>query len=94
MHQRHQAKQVANHDPLAGLPKLAYSIEEAALVTSLSRAFIYAEWQAGRGPSKVKIGKRTLITDESLRSWLRSLERAKLLRHGEKSHNFRHLDRF
>ncbi len=57
-----------------GLPKVAYSIEEAAEVTSLSRAFIYAEWQAGRGPTKVKIGKRTLITDESLRTWLRSLE--------------------
>jgi predicted DNA-binding transcriptional regulator AlpA len=54
--------------------KVAYSINEAAEVCSLSRAFIYAEWQAGRGPPKVKVGKRTLITDESLRSWLRSLE--------------------
>ena len=56
------------------LPKLAYSIDEAAEASSLSRAFIYAEWQAGRGPRKVKVGKRTLIMVDALRSWLRSLE--------------------
>lgn len=62
-------------DEAVGEPrKVAYSINEAAEACSLSRAFIYAEWQAGRGPPKVKVGKRTLITDESLRSWLRSLE--------------------
>jgi predicted DNA-binding transcriptional regulator AlpA len=58
----------------SSLHKLAYSIYEAAEVSGLSRAFIYAEWQAGRGPRKVKAGKRTLILDEALRSWLRSLE--------------------
>lgn len=75
MQHRSQTKDQAHDSEIkSALPKLAYSIEEAAVVTSLSRAFIYAEWQAGRGPSKVKVGKRTLITDESLRSWLRSLE--------------------
>lgn len=56
------------------LSKLAYSIKEAAEVSGLSRAFLYNEWKEGRGPSRLKAGKRTLITDESLRSWLRSLE--------------------
>lgn len=56
------------------LSKLAYSINEAAEVSGLSRAFLYAEWKEGRGPNRLKAGKRTLITDESLRSWLRSLE--------------------
>jgi predicted DNA-binding transcriptional regulator AlpA len=60
-------------DALLELPKLAYSINQAAEAVGLSRAFIYAEWQAGRGPQKLKAGKRTLISDESLRSWLRSL---------------------
>ena len=55
-------------------PRLAYSVNEAAKVSGLSRAFIYAEWQAGRGPRKVKAGRRTLITAEALASWLRSLE--------------------
>jgi len=60
--------------PVTELPRVAYSINEAARLSGLSRAFIYAEWQEGRGPTRVKAGKRTLITDESLRAWLRSLE--------------------
>ena len=56
------------------LTKLAYSVTDAAKATGLSRTFIYAEWQAGRGPRKVKAGRRTLITAEALASWLRSLE--------------------
>jgi len=61
--------------PVGGeLPKLAYSISQAAEASGLSRAFIYAEWQAGRGPRKVKAGKRTLIMVDALRSWLASLE--------------------
>jgi predicted DNA-binding transcriptional regulator AlpA len=58
------------NEPLA----LAYSVNDAAKVSGLSRAFIYAEWHAGRGPRKVKAGRRTLITPEALRSWLCSLE--------------------
>jgi len=69
-----QTHPLAKHQIHPPPPKLAYSIEEAAEVTGLSRAFIYAEWQAGRGPRKAKVGKRTLILDESLRSWLKSLE--------------------
>lgn len=77
MQQRPNSKDASpDHITGIGLPKVAYSIEEAAEVTSLSRAFIYAEWQAGRGPTRAKVGKRTIITDESLRSWLRSLEHA------------------
>jgi site-specific recombinase XerD len=38
--------------------------------------FTCREWQAGRGPRKVKAGRRTLITAEALGSWLRSLEHA------------------
>lgn len=60
--------------PAVELQRVAYSINEAAKLSGLSRAFIYAEWHEGRGPNRVKVGKRTLITDESLRSWLRSLE--------------------
>ncbi len=58
----------------AELPRIAYSINEAAEASGLSRAFIYAEWHAGRGPPRVKVGKRTLIMVDALRSWLASLE--------------------
>jgi excisionase family DNA binding protein len=54
--------------------KFALSVKEAAKVSSLSRAFIYAEWQSGRGPAKIKAGNRTLILAETLWEWLRSLE--------------------
>ena len=74
MYSQQKQKLAEARETTAESRKLAYSINEAAEVCSLSRAFIYAEWQAGRGPRKVKVGKRTLITDESLRSWLRSLE--------------------
>jgi predicted DNA-binding transcriptional regulator AlpA len=65
----------AENNPAAKGRKLAYSITEAAEISGLSRTFFYMEWQAGRGPRKVKAGKRTLILDESLHAWLRSLER-------------------
>ena len=54
--------------------KIAYSIKEAAKACGLSRAFIYAEWQAGRGPRKFKVGKRTLIMADALWAWLHSFE--------------------
>lgn len=60
--------------PPAALPKLAYSIDDAASISGLSRTFIYRAWRAGTGPKRIKAGKRTLISDESLRAWLRSLE--------------------
>lgn len=55
-------------------PKLALSVKEAARASSLSRAFIYAEWQSGRGPARIKAGNRTLILADALWEWLRSLE--------------------
>jgi hypothetical protein len=69
--------QAARNDPrqlAMDLHKLAYSIDEAARLSGLSRAFIYAEWHAGRGPKRIKAGKRTLIMADALRAWLRALE--------------------
>lgn len=60
--------------PATEANQLAYSIAQAAKVSALSRAFIYKEWLAGRGPRKTKIGRRTVITREALQAWLRSLE--------------------
>lgn len=70
----HSRKPEIHSEDSAKRRKLAYSITEAAEISGLSRTFIYAEWQAGRGPRRVKAGKRTLILDQSLHSWLRSLE--------------------
>lgn len=65
---------VRGRGPEQSEPKIALSVKEAAKVSSLSRAFIYAEWQSGRGPAKIKAGNRTLILAETLWEWLRSLE--------------------
>ncbi|MCA0201023.1 MAG: helix-turn-helix domain-containing protein [Proteobacteria bacterium] len=64
----------AEMSPLQVLPKLAYSIDDACSISGLSKTFFYRAWRAGGGPKKIKAGKRTLISDESLRAWLRSLE--------------------
>jgi excisionase family DNA binding protein len=55
---------MANHDD-----KLAYSIKEACKATSLSRTTIFSHIAAQR-LHVVRIGGRTLIPAESLRSFL------------------------
>jgi len=57
-------------------PKLALSVAEACELAGVSRAFMYGQWQMGRGPARLKISKRTLILRKSLESWLASLETA------------------
>jgi excisionase family DNA binding protein len=48
-----------------GLPKLAYSIDEACKVSSLGRSNLYAMIKQGR-LAKIQIGRRTLIPAQSL----------------------------
>jgi excisionase family DNA binding protein len=52
--------------------RLAYSIAELPELISLGRSQIYEEIRAGRLRT-VKSGRRTLVLDEDLRSWLLSL---------------------
>lgn len=53
-------------------PKTAYSILETCQTTSLGRSRIYQEIAAGK-LAIVKVGRRTLITAEALRAWLKGL---------------------
>lgn len=65
----------SNSQPaFANSEKLAFSVEEAARISGLSPSFIYQEWQGGRGPSRIKAGKQTLILADTLQEWLRTLE--------------------
>ena len=52
------------------LPKLAYSIREAAHASSLSRSSIYNHITAGRLQAK-RVGGRTVILAESLEALLK-----------------------
>jgi predicted DNA-binding transcriptional regulator AlpA len=53
-------------------PRLALHVGEASKLAGISRAFLYAEWKAGRGPPRIKLGSRTLVLHEDLLAWLRS----------------------
>ena len=49
--------------------RLAYSIEEAARVTGLSRNLLYDEMRAGR-LAYLKVGRRRIITRQHLEAFL------------------------
>jgi excisionase family DNA binding protein len=57
----------AGHDPHSG--RLAYSVDEAAQLTGLSRDLLYDEMRRGNLAS-VKIGRRRLITHQHLQQFL------------------------
>jgi excisionase family DNA binding protein len=54
-------------DPLA--ERLAYSVDEAARLTGLSRDLLYDEMRRGHLPY-VKVGRRRLITRQHLQQFL------------------------
>lgn len=53
--------------------KLAYSIEEVAELTGLSRSLLYDEMAAGR-LSFIKVGRRRIITAEQVERFLNGQE--------------------
>jgi excisionase family DNA binding protein len=54
-------------DPLTD--RLAYSVEEAARVTGLSRDLLYDEMRGGR-LAYLKVGRRRIITRQHLEAFL------------------------
>ena len=54
--------------------KVAYSVNEACVLVGMCRDAIYGAIRTGKLPAR-KFGKRTLILDEDLRTFLRSLPR-------------------
>ena len=57
----------ASQDPHGG--RLAYSVDEAARLTGLSRVLLYDEMRRGNLAS-VKVGRRRLITRQHLQQFL------------------------
>lgn len=58
----------------APLQQLGYSPDQAAKILGFSRSMLYAEWSAGRGPKRIKVGRRTLVTEDGLRAYLADLQ--------------------
>jgi excisionase family DNA binding protein len=54
--------------------RIALSIKETCDLIGVSRAHLYAEWARGRGPNRIKVGRRTLIQYAALQEWLNSAE--------------------
>ncbi|MCA3222786.1 MAG: helix-turn-helix domain-containing protein [Burkholderiales bacterium] len=53
--------------------KLAYSLPEAQELCGLGRTILYESIQRGELPI-IKVGKRTLVSDEALRKFLKDRE--------------------
>jgi hypothetical protein len=70
------------------MPIGAYSIAEFCRAHSVSRAFFYMLLKRGEGPTVMKVGKRTLVSEEAARDWRRRMESfagATLTRGGQRS---------
>jgi excisionase family DNA binding protein len=56
-------------EPALGAQRLAYSVQEAARLTGLSRDLLYEQMRRGN-LSYIKIGRRRLITRQHLQQFL------------------------
>jgi hypothetical protein len=42
---------------------------------NISRPMLYKLWEAGKGPRRMEVGRRILITDEAAAEWRQRMER-------------------
>ena len=56
------------------MPNAAYSVAEFCRAHGVSRAFFYVLRKRGEGPTVMKVGKRTLVSEEAAQDWRRRLE--------------------
>lgn len=56
------------------MSKAAQAVQEFCDDHSISRAFLYELWAAGKGPRKMMVGRKILISAEAAAEWRKSLE--------------------
>lgn len=56
------------------MPNAAYSVAEFCRAHGVSRAFFYVLRKRGEGPTVMKVGKRTLVSEEAAQDWRRRME--------------------
>ena len=56
--------------------KKAFSIDEFCSTHGISRAMFYKILKEGTGPRTMRVGSRTLISDEASTDWRRQMEAA------------------
>ena len=52
----------------------AYTIPEFLEIYPISRTTLYRAWKEGRGPRRITIGRRVIITRKSGEEWIVGLE--------------------
>jgi hypothetical protein len=52
--------------------RCAFGVQEFCDAHRISRSWLYAEWQAGRGPAFKNIGTKRIITVEAAAAWRNS----------------------
>jgi hypothetical protein len=52
----------------------AYSVSEFCRAHSVSKAFFYNLLKRGEGPTVMRVGKRTLVSEEAAKNWRRRME--------------------
>jgi excisionase family DNA binding protein len=67
--ERPAPRQASGPEPGAPAERLAYSVDEAARLTGLSRDLLYDEMRRGK-LSYIKVGRRRLITRQHLEQFL------------------------
>jgi hypothetical protein len=56
------------------MPIAVYSIAEFCHAHRVSKAFFYNLLKRGKGPTVMKVGTRTLVSDEAAKDWRQRME--------------------
>jgi predicted DNA-binding transcriptional regulator AlpA len=64
------------HGSSSTMRRAASGIDEFCEDNGISRAFLYKLWRAGKGPRRIKVGRKVLMTDEAGADWRREGEEA------------------
>ena len=51
----------------------AYTVGQFLQVFPISRTSLYAAWSEGRGPKRIKVGRRTMIPVRAADEWMQGL---------------------
>ncbi len=55
------------------MTKNSYTINEFCEMHSISRSMFYKLQKIGQAPAFIKVGRRTLITQSAIQSWLENM---------------------
>ncbi|HRP94892.1 MAG TPA: hypothetical protein PL143_01450 [Rhodocyclaceae bacterium] len=57
------------------MDKPVYEVPEFCADHGISKVHLYALWKEGRGPRRMKVGRRVFVTREAAAEWRERMER-------------------